>query len=173
MRALEARDAGAFVMNVSNTATLDLVLANLSPLKSRGIYEAALLRALTGTRTNHAHVAVKTLHQLLRVADRERLRAAGPFRLFRGVSGAGAGRRIRGIHWTGTPAVAAWFAQRFNMADPAVYEATVSPCAVLAYSAGREEDDFIVMLPASVPVTRLDPMPSPPPRSEAETQAAG
>src|SRR5437867_4343344 len=76
-RAFAERDAQGFVWSVGSQAELQLVLDNLFPLRAAGIYEAALLEALTGTRMNHAHWPLALLHFMLRCADPTRFRAAG------------------------------------------------------------------------------------------------
>jgi hypothetical protein len=49
------------------------------------------------------------------------LPGTGPFTVFRGVSGRGRARRIRGLPWTSSLSQAAWFAARGTGIDPAVY----------------------------------------------------
>lgn len=171
------RDALGFVIICgSNTRALALVADNVSPLLAAGIYEPALLQALTGTRVNHARWSLGTLRFLVDLSDPDRLRAAGdplpgpgPFRLYRGVAGTGRARKVRGLHWTATPSTAAWFATRFpGMADPAVYVVDVPASAVRAYIADRHEDDYIVALPARIRPQRLAELPEAKlPRDEA------
>src|SRR5207249_9841255 len=165
-RAFAERDAQGFVWSVGSQAELQLVLDNLFPLRAAGIYEAALLEALTGTRMNHAHWPLALLHFMLRCADPTRFRAAGdplpgqaPFRLYRGVAGDAGRRKIRGLHWTATATTAAWFATRFtctgHLRDPAVYVVDVPASAVLAYVNDRHEDDYLVALPRHIRPRRL------------------
>src|SRR6266511_1909234 len=106
--AIAAGDVTGFLCRADNMRGLDLVTDNLRVLKSRGIYEEALLHAFSMPRTNNASFPLDYLRALfLHLADRDRLRAAGdplpgpgPFTLYRGVSGRGAARRIRGLSWT-------------------------------------------------------------------------
>jgi len=72
-----------------------LCLRNTAALKKAGIYEVALVLALTGARSNNAHIDVAILQRMLDLADRERLRKAGDplpavdeFELFWGRCGA-------------------------------------------------------------------------------------
>jgi hypothetical protein len=82
----------------------------------------------------------------------------GPFTLYRGVAGYTNARRIRGTSWTGTLERATWFAHRFLLPNPAVYKAEVEAAYVLAYvGSHRNEDEYIVLLPPSVKVERLEP----------------
>lgn len=153
-RALEAfrkGDALGILCTASNEQALDIVLLNARALRDRGIYEEALLEAYIGTRANWSRWSVKDLRQLFKMADREKLLAAGDplppgdtFTLYRGVSGAPRRRRPKGLSWTSSPEKAEWFASRLPLPDPAVYRATVRREDVLAYSNGRSEEDFLV-----------------------------
>jgi hypothetical protein len=172
--AVEAKDAVtlAFLAG-NNTRELWVLLDNLALVRTWDTYEEALLEALVGTRTNTRHVPLRLLHVLLKAADRQRLRAAGdpfgkgPFTLYRGVSGYGEARRIRGVFWTGSLDVAWWFARRWNLAYPAVYQLTLPDDQhILAHVADRKEDDYIVLLPEdgappNPKRTRLRPQPEP------------
>jgi len=122
--------------------------------KARGRYESALIYALTAPRTNLAHVPRSVLALLIENADRAALRAAGdplphpgPFTVYRGVAGRGGARRVRGLSWTFSLPVAAWFARRFDLPDPAVYRVTVDEAHVLAYVSDREEEELLLVLP--------------------------
>ena len=161
--ALEAGNAVGFLCLADNTLGLDLVEMNRQALVERGIYEAALLHALTATRLNFHYVPRARIAWLLHSADREKLRAAGeplagegPFQLYRGVAGRGPARRVRGLHWTGSFQQAQWFACRFDWLDaPSVFEATVPASAILAYILDRDEDEYLVNLPGSVRPKRV------------------
>jgi hypothetical protein len=163
-----AGDALGFLGLADNLAGLDLVLRNLQPLRAAGLYEQALVCAYVKTRTNWRRFPHDVIKSLFRAADRDRLRAcgeplpgAGPFTVYRGVCGRGRARRVRGISWTGSLAVAAWFANRFaerDLPDAAVYRADVDAAAVLAFlhdDAGRGEDEYLVLLPDSCRVRRV------------------
>ena len=162
--ALQAGDAGGLLLLESNERGLELVNLNRAALQSRGIYEAAIVVALTATRTNN-HRAYPLIRNLLAHADRKRLRAAGdpiptpgPFTLYRGVAGKGSARRIRGYSWTANLERAQWFASRadrFGLADPAVMRAVVPTRYVLFCSNDRSESEFFVDLPPGFPVERV------------------
>lgn len=150
-------DVLRFLGLASNTASLSLVDINQLALLDRGIYEPALLYALTMSRVNNAQWSMRELDELLGIADLGRLRAAGdplpgpgPFTVFRGVAGRGRARRVRGLSWTLSLPLAAWFANRWApLVDPAVYRVTVDPAQVLAYchESGRREEEVLLMLP--------------------------
>jgi len=157
--AYDSGDALGLLGLPGNEASLELVAYNAEALQARGIYEEALLEAFIGTRTNNLRWPVADLARLFDAADRSKLRAAGeplpgpgPFVLYGGVAGRGADRRVRGLSWTGTVDTARWFANRFELPDPAVYRATVAAEDVLAYlhADGRDEAEFIVRLPTGV-----------------------
>ena len=164
LEALDAGDALGFMTLVDNQYGLQLVNMNRGALTSRGIYEAALVHALTGCRTNN-HQAYPLIRRLLNYADKARLRAAGdpiptpgPFTLYRGVAGKGAARCIRGYSWTADPERAQWFADRsgpLGLADPAVMRAIVPTRHILFCSNERSESEFFLDLPAGFPVERL------------------
>src|SRR5437867_4963410 len=132
-------------------------------LRVRGIYEPALLEALTAPRRSLLHFPQSRLRQLIRAASRVKLRALaplpghGPFVLYRGVAGDEEwSRRERGVSWTGKPEIAAWFARRSpNLHDPAAYQVTVGKGYVLAYWNEREKDEYLVQLARSIPLIRL------------------
>ncbi len=188
--ALDAGDAGGFLVTASNEYGLDLVYFNMTELQARGLYERALLDAFIDTRTNNRHWPLRELMGMFEIADRERLRAAGdplpgpgPFTIYRGVAGRGRARRVRGLSWTRSLERAQWFADRgpwFGLKDPAVFRVTVEANDVLAYCNGsyREEEEFIVLLPESarpIRVTRPRPPPPPPgpPRPTSSSTRAG
>jgi len=161
---LDARYPRGFLELVPEMEQIELVSDNLAMLRSRGIYEEALLLALTAPERSLRHVPLSRLRKLLRVADRRRLRAAGmpipgrgPYVLYRGVAGEPEWvRRERGISWTSKREIAAWFARRSpDLKDPAVYQVTVEKKSVLAYWNERGEDEYLVDLPRNLTLHRL------------------
>jgi hypothetical protein len=160
IKAFDDGDHVGFLCTASNAEGLSLVYMNCRSLLERGIYEGALLHAFTSTRSNNRAWPRRDLDYLFNLADRDKLRAAGdplphpgPYTVFRGVSGCGRARRVRGFSWTAEFRRARWFADRFpDTYDPAVYEVTVSADDVLAYvnESGRHEDEYIVLLPPKV-----------------------
>src|SRR5438445_429202 len=76
-QAFAHRDPAGFVSIVPNAAALRLVFDNLMPLRAAGMYEQALLEALTGTEANHTRWALSVLRFMCEQADPARLRAAG------------------------------------------------------------------------------------------------
>ena len=165
IKAFEDGNASCFLSLAPNTYCLELVVRNAVLLRQRGIFEEALLKAITTTRTNNLTTPLTTLRKLIQFADRSKLLAAGdplpgsgPFTLYRGVAGRPRDRRVRGISWTGMFVRARWFAQRFgDLEDPAVYKAVVEAPHVAAYVGDyRNEDEFILVLPRSVKVERIN-----------------
>ncbi|QDT55502.1 hypothetical protein Pan44_35460 [Caulifigura coniformis] len=128
---------------------LRFVWINAPLLKHRGMYEQVLLHAYTGAKGNWSHWSICCIERLFNIADRDRLRAAGnplpsegPFTLYRGVSGVGQRRRLRGFSWTDSVDVARWFANRFPgiLKHPAVLKATVAANEVFAFINGSERE---------------------------------
>ena len=165
--ALNEGDVDGFLIfsEHGNQYHLHIVWQNINELKIRGLYEEALLSAFIATRTDNHHHPQRLMELMFALADRDLLLAAGdplpgpgPFTMFRGVSGRTRARRIRGISWTGSLERAQWFAERgeyFGLADPAVFQVTVDIEDVLAYDDGRNEQEFIVMLPDSARPVRV------------------
>jgi len=163
--AFETGNACGFVCTVSNTDSMALVVDNLGALQARGIYEACLISAYTGTRTNLRGWDQRVIVTMFSLADRDRLRAAGcplpctgPLTLYRGIAGRGPARRTRGISWTASLPSACWFAARYpHLENPAVVSVTVSASEVLCYTNDRKEEEFILMPPEKVRRLRLSP----------------
>jgi hypothetical protein len=139
-----------FVRSTDDIKALALVRDNLRCLKERGIYAQALLQAWSGTRTNHSRFADGEAEWLFHNADHDKLRAAGdpipdqPPVVYRGGSGYGRQRRLRGWSWTDSLDVACWFATRIGLASPSILAATVHPNEILACLNHRNEREFIV-----------------------------
>lgn len=150
----ERGDAEGFAScGYPNDATLDLIVANTVPLKSRGIYEAALVQGYIGCKDGHYAWPASHLANLFKEADRNRLLKAGhslpgkgPFRVFRGVCGKVRYRKVRGVSWTSSLDTACGFATRnaVLLGDPAIYTATVSIEDIFFYTDQRGEKEFVV-----------------------------
>jgi hypothetical protein len=154
--AMGVGDVVGFLGKAPNDYGLDLVSFNCRALQERGIYEAALFHALTACRVNNRQWPMYELRHMCELADRATLRAAGeplpgagPFTVYRGVAGRGSARRVRGLSWTFSLPVAAWFARRsanvFQLPEPAVYRLTVTEAEVLAYANDRREAELLVL----------------------------
>lgn len=138
------------------------VYDNVDALKERGIYEACLVDAFVGAKVNNRHL-FRALEYMLTRANRAKLLEAGgplpgpgPFTLYRGVSGRGAARRVRGWSWTSSLPVACWFSVRFPGAKPAVFTRTVDADEVLFYTNARNEEEYVILPPpkaSRVPLT--------------------
>lgn len=169
LEALAERDALGFLIRASSDYGIRIVFYNQGILDTLGILEEAFVHAVTGCRVNNYH-DYQLIAWILSRLDRAKLRAAGdsipgtgPWTLYRGVSGRGAARRVRGFSWTADRDRAEWFARRgaqFGLADPAVATATVEDDRVLFYTNDREEQEFFVDLPSGHPVKvqKLTPM---------------
>jgi len=140
----------SFVFLAGNTIALEIVRDNVLPLRRRGIYEEALIQALTITRTNHHHWREEELARTFRLANKINLRRLGdpiptyPVTVYRGISGQGKQRHIRGWSWTASLDIACWFALRFQLARPIVMSAIVMPSEILHCTNERGEMEFIV-----------------------------
>ncbi len=80
----------------------------------------------------------------------------GPYTIYRGVSGRGSARYVKGISWTANLDRERWFASLFDyLGDPAVFRVTVDETDILGYYNGRNEEEFLVMLPPRARPKRL------------------
>jgi hypothetical protein len=129
---------------VSWTLQLPFVAANVPFLKTRGLYEADLLKAYLGS----SGWGLDFTFTLFFHAEKDRLRAAAdpfpdplPTTLYRGVAGRKRQRCVQHMSWTSSLACACWFALRGQ--DPAVYQRPYSAPLVLAYVNTRHEDEYI------------------------------
>ncbi len=152
--ALESGDVIGFLCTAPNEHSLELVFHNHKFLMQTGLYEKALVDAFIATRTNNFKYPLCLLREAFCIGDRSRLRAAGdplpgpgPFTIYRGVSGIGPARRVRGISWTTSEERARWFALRHSLPNPNVFRTTVHEADVLAYTNDRSEQEFLVLLP--------------------------
>jgi hypothetical protein len=130
---------------------LCFVFDNILPLKLNELYEEALLHAYTRSRTNFASWPTSVLRTLFGLANRRRLAVAGdmwpgpgPWTVYRGVSGRGRKRRVRGFSWTLSYDKAEWFATRYGLEKPMVYGAQVDEKDVYAYYDQRGEGEFLL-----------------------------
>jgi len=157
---LAASEIERFLYTLGNTGkALDYVVDNARLLKSKGLFERGLLCAWLGSKTNIRNWSRSLPRTFFSsFSDRSALLEAGqplpgdgPFTLYRGVAGAGAARRIRGISWTSSLECARWFAtwyaDRFRLPNPSVYKSLVPKENVLAYSNDRKEQEFLLCLP--------------------------
>jgi hypothetical protein len=150
LEGFERGDVVRMLISVGIENALWFVCLNAQSLIDRGVYEECLLDAFTGTRTNNRHWDEEVLGRMFERADREKLLAAGDslpdgdsFTVYRGVSGVGKQRRLRGWSWTVDQEKAEWFANRLCLRHPAVLRATVRRDEVFAYYDGKGEQEFI------------------------------
>ena len=66
-------------------------------------------------------------------------------------------RSINGLAWTASKRIAYWFATRYDLANPAVFEVTVPEQEILAYINDRNEQEFIFVPSEDLRPRRLDP----------------
>ena len=172
---LADRDAPGFLRLAGNHLGVSIVFSNVLTLRELGILEGAFIPAVTMNRMNNAS-NYTTIRMTIPYLDRDLTLAAGdplpgsdPWTIYRGVSGNGRARRVKGYSWTRDYERAVWFAERFEalFPDPAVFKTTVARKDVLFYSSSREEEEFFVDLPSDHPVKRVARLSqSPSPESE-------
>lgn len=162
--AFHARNGAGFASaGYSNGTALALVFDNVRALKSKGIYERALLSAFVGCKGNHSHWTLDPIRYLFEAADAAALRKCGspipvaPITAYRGISGQGRRRRIRSLSWTMSLEVACWFALRYeHLKNPAVYSTTFTPNQILAVVEDRGEQE-VIGLPEKIERVRMPP----------------
>jgi hypothetical protein len=152
LKAWEKGDGALFgSASYPNSSSLHLVAANWLLLRSRGMYEAAMLEAYTGCKIDNRRYSLSSIKWLFDLGDRERFRALGSpvpstLTVYRGVYRHGRERQIRSFSWTTSLDVACWYALRglCGEPDPAIYRATVTARSVICYFDGRKEKEVIV-----------------------------
>ena len=146
---------------MSNERHMDFVLGHIDELIEMGKYEECLMHAVIAARTNNARLGETVGFMFLR-ADRKKLRAAsdplpgkGPFRIYRGVSGPARTRNEYGVAWTSDLNLAIWYAYRYGLQNPAVYQLDVEEESVAAFTNARNESEFIVLVMGGLRPERL------------------
>ena len=142
---------------------MSFIADNFPNLIKMGKYESALLDAYSGVRTNLHNWSSDVINYLFDVANPDRMRAAGDkipekdsFTLYRGVAGNGQARRVKGVSWTDSVNVAAFFAMRFqHLNDPAVFKVAVPNETILARVADRDESEYFLRLPLPAKPRRI------------------
>ena len=133
-------------------------------LRGLGLYEQALYEAWDGCRVNWHHMPQAALKLVFEMADRDKLFALGaplegpgPFRVYRGVNGKGAARRVNGYSWTIDLDSACWFAMRWEFrGHPAVFYRDVMRKDIYFRTNERGESEFVcVPLPSRSKPRRL------------------
>lgn len=148
-------DVAGLLCSMEAKNSLAFVFDNMVPLMARGMYEKAVINALTGTRTNNHDWETSVILWMLGMAKPERLRelfplpGPGPFTVYRGICGEGAARKPRGLSWSASLDIACWFAcfigERYGWKNynPAVVKAKVTADEVYAYTDDRGEAEFV------------------------------
>jgi hypothetical protein len=153
MAAFDARDGAAFASaGQGAAATLTTLLDNWKLLELRGMCESALTEAVFSGGRSNPKWGMGVLEKLFASLNRKKLLTCGDplpeaqtFVLYRGVSGTGQQRQIRGLCWTSSFDVACWFADRSrDFGDPGVYSAVISRNDVYVYSRRHGREDFLV-----------------------------
>ena len=149
---------------MDSTRGLEFVIANMPILVERNLFEKALIRAYIAPKINWSGFPFRYVKFLFDIADREDLIEAGdplpgdgPFTVYRGVSGRGPARRIRGISWTASIKKAMWFSTRLGREKPAVFEAGVDKSLVFAYWNQRNESEFLCDIPRDFKLKKVWP----------------
>jgi hypothetical protein len=163
LSAWRRRDLEGVFAEMQGDTKLPFVFDNILPLKLHEFYEEALLHAYTRCRTNFASWPTSVLRWMFGLANRRRLVTAGdmwpgpgPYKVYRGVSGRGRKRRVRGFSWTLSFDKARWFATRYGLEKPMIYEAEINEQHVLAYYNKRGEQEFLCDIPRGLKLRRLD-----------------
>jgi hypothetical protein len=149
--ALQKRDGFAFGSCAKSNGGLALVFDNTFLLKELDMYEAALIAAFSlNCKTNFSHWSPSVVMSMFDRADRHKLQSHGimiptePVIAYRGVSGVGARRRMKGWSWTTSKDMACWFAMRCEwLGNPSVYKCVFDPKDIYVMHNEREEDELI------------------------------
>ena len=133
----------------SSETMLELIKANQILLKERDIYEEALVAAYTGCKTFHDQASMDDFSNLVSVADREKLRAAGaslpsqpPLTVYRGTGNEEATKSSRAWSWSLSLDVACKFAKS-RTGQPVILQGTARDEDISFYVAEREEAEVV------------------------------
>jgi len=167
VQAWEKDDIAAILVFLGNDFGIPFVFLHRGPLRMAGLFEKGLLDAYQSVRVNTRHF-YDMMTMMFQFADADKMRAAGSsipdqesFTLYRGVAGRGRARRVNGFSWTVCPHMAAWFAMRFSLEDPAVFQINVPKDQIMARLLERGEKEYLLRLPLPSKPKRLKPMPEP------------
>jgi hypothetical protein len=165
----ETGDLRAIMVWAGSQNNLAFLIDNIKLFRQHNAYEEALLDAYTVASVNLFNYSQDLLYYLFSRADKHRLRACGDplpdeeiFTLYRGVSGRGRARRIRGLSWTASPHCASWFAQRFpDLLAPAVFTIECPRQPILAYlgPSFRNEEEYLILPWPDMEPKRIEPLP--------------
>ena len=154
-------DASGCFLGESGGTYLRFLWENAFRLKQRDIYESALVCAYRCSTLGFAGWPNDYVAFLFALADMDKLREAGDpippaesFTLYRGMSGPKNHHRPF-PSWTSDYWTAAWFAVRFDVKNPAIYQAEVSREDILFYIDGSEKE-FVVMCPPEPQALEID-----------------
>jgi hypothetical protein len=163
---LHERNVEGFLGLVGHRERGELLAANRGLLQAMGLFE----RGLVATYIHGPHWPSRTWLEMFAACDRSKLEACGdsprptaPLTLFRGMRHAGHRGWIRGLSWTTSPQIAAWFALRFatDQDSPAVYRLTVPPERILFLTNERQEEEVIIDARGIPGLSRLKELPEP------------
>ncbi len=153
--ALKEGDWLGFLCTASNHDGLWLVYMNVAALKQHGVYEPALLAALTASRVKNRHMdiapwCISFARQTARSCGLlgSPLPAAAPFTVYRGVAyntDLEERKRAEEALRTLDPARARWFPARWDLPKLAVWSGRILESDVLAYVNGRREQEIIAL----------------------------
>ena len=154
--ALDRDDVAACLFTMGSHEYMHFLVKNFHELIGKPVYTELFVNAYTGVQFNTRKIEARTLELLFSLVDRDKARAIFPSpvdlpeKIYRGVSGHGRARRIRGYSWTGDIEKAKWFATRYPLFSPAVLEVDPSGVEIVAYSNDRKEDEYICVVPDDV-----------------------
>jgi hypothetical protein len=156
-------DPAGCLVAMSNMEYFDFFYMHFEYLLGSDHYEEVLFQAITMPSVNLQHIPLEDLRTALKIANRDKMRkfgdplpGDGPFTIYRGISGKGRARRKKGISWTASLEKAKWFANRFYMEKPMVYQTTISANFVYTYSNKRKEEEFICLIPDNQKLKRVN-----------------
>jgi len=168
LRGLREGDVGPFFDSTDSNGSMLLFMRNVGMFQQRGLFEKALLSAWSNQKHNFVFFGDEKyrwdsfLRDRLLECNREKLMECSDalpegemLTVYRGVSGKGRMRALRGISWSLSMDVARFFG-RYGF-RPALYRTTVKRSDVFAYinESGRNEQEVLLLLDKKHPVERV------------------
>lgn len=154
---------GVFVC-MENHQYFEFLSYNLWSIINMGLLEEFVVAAYIAPQYNLTNVPFSFLQFVFNCCDKEKTRNLGekfPFQdsyvVYRGVSGVGRKRRLRGFSWTASFEKAKWFAERFGLEKPMVYKTEIHFDDIYYYSNGRHEQEYVCDISRDVRLKRVWP----------------
>lgn len=155
-------DVGGVLSSMDSHMYFDFIFDNIIAIRCCGLIKEFVSYAYVGTKNNLSSYPLNLFRHLFSFCNKDALRKLNdPFEvkpfydLYRGVSGKGRARRLRGYSWTSSLDTAKFFSIRMNLANPSVFTTRVKYDDIYFYTNNREENEFVCHIPPDAKLTRV------------------